>query len=59
MKQYKVKLWCNGLGFVEPFTRTIIITCNELTREQNNNKVLYADGRKIEFEHEEIIDITW
>lgn len=57
MKQYKVKLWYSGLGFSEPFTQTVIVTCNEIVKEMNNDKVLYADGKKIEFEHAVIVDV--
>lgn len=59
MKQYKVELWFKGgIGGFEGQKEEQIITCYKLIRDQKHNNIVYADGRKIEFNWCEIINIS-
>lgn len=53
-----IELWIKGWGLIEPYTEERIITCKKLLKDQTRENVVYADGRKIEFNHCQILRIS-
>jgi hypothetical protein len=49
MKKYKIDLIEGFNGRYETGSDMVEITCDKLIRDRMNNKVLYADGVKLQF----------
>lgn len=48
MKEFKIEISQNGWEY----TGFAFIQCNELKKDLESNKVIYADGVRIEFDEE-------